>query len=143
MRSSFRFARESMTRTTLAIAVVAAAAASFAFVRGAAAQSPAASPGRVIQVGDRWVCRRADTDHQQNATLSTNVALSCTAINAGIPMSNGMVIIGTTQTRPTTAATPAAMVMAPARTGLTPDQLHSQWQTFVNHTLQLDIPVGP
>jgi hypothetical protein len=135
-----------MTRTAaFGLNILALGAASFALAATAAAQAQTPPSGRVYQVGDRWVCRRPDADHPQNATSSDNVALSCRPINAGIPMSNGgMMVIGTVQARPANAANQPAMLLAPALSaGLTPAQLNDQWQTFVRQTLQIpDAPPG-
>src|SRR5216684_3987914 len=116
-----------MTRTTaFGLNILVLGAASFVLAAAAAAQAQTPPSGRVFQVGERWVCRRPDSDHPQNATSSDNVALSCRMINAGIPMSNGgMIVIGTVQARPANPANQPAMVFAPALSdSLTPAQLN-------------------
>ena len=135
-----------MTRTAaFGLTILAGGAASFALAAAVAAQVQAPPSGRTVQVGDRWVCRRADADHPQNATTSDKVALSCRQINAAIPMSTGgMMVIGTVQARPANAASQSAMAFAPSLSdGLTPAQLDDQWRTFVRKTLQIpDVPPG-
>ena len=114
--------------TTLARAAFAAAGAAIALTVAAGAQT-----GRMVQVGDRWVCLRPDATHAQNATTTDNVALSCTQLVAAIPMrdGSGMMVIGAVQSRPTDA------VYAPSAKALSPAQLDDQWQLFVKKTLQI------
>ncbi len=136
-----------MTRTAASgLAILTGGAVSFALAVAVAAQAQSPPPGRTVQVGDRWVCRRPDADHPQNATTSDNVALSCRQINAAIPMSSGgMMIIGTVQTRPAPAGTSdPGVYMAPKLSdSLTPAQAHEQWQKFVRMALQIpDVPPG-
>lgn len=132
-----------MTRANaFGLAVLAGGVASFALAAGAAAQAQTPPSSRGFQVGDRWVCRRADAEHPQNATSADQVALNCRPVNAGIPMTNGgMIVIGTVQAR---AASPPPMVFAPTLSdGLTPAQIHDQWQRFVRQALQIpDVPPG-
>lgn len=110
-------------------AAVVTAATAAALTVAAAAQTP-----RTVQLGDRWVCVRADAQHAQNATMSDNVSLSCTQIAAAIPMQNGgMMVIGSVRARPA-----ADVIYAPSPTaGLNPTQLNTQWEQFVKKTLQI------
>jgi hypothetical protein len=135
-----------MTRSAaFGLSILGTGAASFALAAAVAAQTPAPPAGRTVQIGERWVCRRADTDHPQNATTSDNVALNCRPINAGIPMSNGgMMVIGAVQARPANPANQAPAVFAPSLSdSLSPAQLNDSWQKFVRQALQIpDVPPG-
>ena len=116
--------------TVFARAAIAAAGAAIALTVAVSAQTS----GRMVPVGDRWVCLRSDASHAQNATTNDNVALSCTQIAAAIPMrdGSGMMVIGSVQSRPADA------VYAPSPSAaLTPDQLNDQWNQFVRKTLRI------
>lgn len=92
----------------------------------------------VVNVGDRWVCRRADADHPANASMSTAggaVPLSCRSVNGTIQTSSGqMIVIGRTRARPPSAA---PMTAPPYSNGLSVEQQNASWNAYVNRVFDI------
>jgi hypothetical protein len=93
----------------------------------------------VVNVGDRWVCRRADPDHPANASTSSaggTVPLSCRSVNGTIQTSNGqMIVIGRTRARPSPSAAP--MTSPPYAQGLSVEQQNASWNAYVNRVFDI------
>jgi hypothetical protein len=95
--------------------------------------------GETVNVGDRWVCRRADAGHPANASMTSagaGVPLSCRSVNGTIQTSTGqMIVIGSVRARPPSAA--PMMTSPPYSSGLSVEQQNANWNAYVNRVFDI------
>ncbi|HTJ27441.1 MAG TPA: hypothetical protein VMA36_14875 [Candidatus Limnocylindria bacterium] len=96
-----------------------------------------------MNVGERWVCRGADTAHPANASMSgSNQALSCREVNATITTSTGQVyVIGNPAS--STAPDERITVAGPVLSGeMTVSGLNDRWVEMMENALGTEATSG-
>jgi hypothetical protein len=125
-----------MSRVACALTTV----ASLAVLTGQQPRADAPSPQPAVYVGERWVCRPADTGNAPNAVMSSSTQqLRCRPINATLTTSTGRVyVIGKPQADASGAEERISMTSPAYAAGATPKDVHDGWVDMMKKGLVVE-----